>query len=135
MAKIGGENDQGDDDATAGHRRGASGWRPSYRLELGLLLGPYLVGLLLLLFIVPVALTRGVAFTEFDALTPPRRVGWDNFLRIVRDRDFWNGLLVSLSFILLAIPLRVSVRWPSRCCCTGRGGASGWREWRCTCPR
>lgn len=55
-----------------------------YRFQLVLMLAPYLTGLALL-YVVPALLAAGVAFTDFDALSPPRWIGLDNFRRMLQD--------------------------------------------------
>jgi multiple sugar transport system permease protein len=70
------------------------------------MLAPYLTGLILL-YLLPALLAIGVAFTDFDALSPPRWIGFGNFRRMLQDPDFWNGLRASLVFVALAVPLRV----------------------------
>ncbi len=77
-----------------------------YKSQLWLMLLPYLVGLFGLV-VLPAALSVPFAFTDYDALTPPRWAGLDNFAEMFSDRLFWNGLGVSLFFIALAVPLRV----------------------------
>lgn len=79
--------------------------RSTYKRQLWILLLPYLLGLILL-FLLPALLSIPFAFTEFDALSPPRWIGLDNFKEMFSDRLFWNGLGVSLFFIVTAIPLR-----------------------------
>jgi multiple sugar transport system permease protein len=79
--------------------------RLSRRVELGLMLAPYLAGLGLLTFL-PLALTAAIAPTDYDALTPPRWTGGENFLRMLGDADFWNGLRASLVLVALLVPLR-----------------------------
>src|SRR5688572_23470427 len=76
------------------------------RLELALMLAPYLAGLALL-FVLPALLTAPIALTDFDALTPPRWAGLRNFERMFADEEFWNGLLASLAFVAVAVPLRL----------------------------
>jgi len=78
-----------------------------YRFQLVLMLVPYLAGLALL-YVVPALLAAGVAFTDFDALSPPRWIGLDNFRRMLQDDEFWNGLRASVVFVVLAVPLRVA---------------------------
>lgn len=70
------------------------------------MLGPYLLGLVGLI-IVPALLAAPIAFTEFDALSPPRLVGLDNFVTMLGDEQFWNGLRTSLVLVAVAVPLRV----------------------------
>jgi len=57
--------------------------------------------------VAPIVLAAVVAFAEFDALTPPRWVGFDNFIEMARDTEFWNGLRASAFFLVLAVPLRI----------------------------
>lgn len=79
---------------------------PYYRKYLLLMLAPYLVGLTGLV-LVPAAMTLPVAFVDFDALSPARPVGFDNFIEMRRDSQFWNGLKLSLLLLVVAVPLRV----------------------------
>ena len=78
----------------------------SYKRQLVLLLLPYLIGIFGLVLL-PALLSIPFAFTDYDALSPPVWVGLDNFLEMQGDDLFWNGLRVSLFYILLAVPLRV----------------------------
>ncbi|HYO48671.1 MAG TPA: sugar ABC transporter permease [Chloroflexia bacterium] len=80
--------------------------RLNYKRQLSLLLLPYLFGLLLLV-VCPALLSIPFAFTDYDALSPPQWIGLDNFQEMFADRLFWNGLGVSVFFIVVAVPLRV----------------------------
>jgi multiple sugar transport system permease protein len=70
------------------------------------MLAPYVVGLVGLI-LVPILLTTGIAFTQYDALNPPRWVGVANLRYMLIDEEFWNGLRASLLFLVLALPLRL----------------------------
>ncbi|MCB0065755.1 MAG: sugar ABC transporter permease, partial [Caldilineaceae bacterium] len=59
-----------------------------YRRQLWLLLAPFLAGALLLIGL-PALLTFGLAFTRYDALTPPVWSGWANFAAILQSEVFW----------------------------------------------
>ena len=78
----------------------------SQRTHLLLMLLPYLLGLILLV-VIPALMAAPIAFTEFDALSPPEFVGLDNFAEVKDDPQFWNGLKASLLLLVLAVPLRV----------------------------
>jgi multiple sugar transport system permease protein len=67
---------------------------------------PYLLGLAGLVAL-PALLSIPIAFTHYDALSPPEWAGLENFGEMLRDSRFWNGLNVSLFFIIVAVPLRV----------------------------
>lgn len=65
---------------------------------------PSLVGLVVF-SVVPILSSFGLAFYEWDLLTPPRFVGLGNFQRLVYDRNFWAALGHTLYFIAGYIPL------------------------------
>lgn len=87
---------------------GKQNHRDPYRQTrtLGLLLAPYLIGLFGLVLL-PSLLTFGLAFTRYDALTPPVWNGIDNLRRLWQDRLFWVALTNSLLYLALAVPLRM----------------------------
>lgn len=70
------------------------------------MLTPYLIGTLLLILI-PAIITVGMVFTEYDGLTAPRWNGLDNFPLVFNDPLFPIALRNSLTFIALAVPLRL----------------------------
>jgi multiple sugar transport system permease protein len=78
----------------------------NYKRQAFILLLPYLIGLIGLVAL-PALLSVPFAFTDYDALSPPNWVGLGNFQRMFNDRLFWNGISVSLFFILIAVPLRL----------------------------
>ena len=82
--------------------------RDPYRqsVTLHLLLAPYLLGLFGLILL-PSLLALGLAFTRYDALTPPVWNGIDNLRRLWQDRLFWVALTNSLLYLALAVPLRM----------------------------
>lgn len=78
------------------------------RESLAWLAVPFLAAAALLVGL-PALLTLGLAFTEYDALTPPRFVGAAHFLRLWDDPLFWTALGNSLLFAALAVPLRLGL--------------------------
>jgi multiple sugar transport system permease protein len=78
----------------------------SHRLQLGLMLAPYLVGLAILVLIPGVA-ALGLAFTEYSALEPPSFAGLSNFRELLTDDIFRIAIANSLLYIVLAVPLRL----------------------------
>ena len=79
----------------------------SWRGGLWLMLAPYLVGTLLLVAL-PALMSFVLAFTTYDALTPPVFVGFANFRLLAADPMVSTAISNSLVFILLAVPLRVA---------------------------
>ncbi len=86
-------------------RKIRSGKMAAQLTVIGMLL-PYLLGLVALVLL-PSLLTVGLAFTRFDALTPPVWVGTNNFVRLWNDRLFWIALGNTLLYLTLAVPLRI----------------------------
>jgi multiple sugar transport system permease protein len=82
--------------------------RPKSRVELTpwLMLAPYLLGLALLIAL-PAMLALLLAFTQYDALTPPTWIGGTNFRRLWADPIFWTALRNTLLYLTLAVPLRI----------------------------
>jgi multiple sugar transport system permease protein len=70
------------------------------------LLAPYLVGTIVL-SLAPAVLSLALAFTEYDALSPPVWHGLRNFHDIFSDELFLISLRNSAFFVLLAVPLRL----------------------------
>mgnify|MGYP001101453251 CR=1 FL=1 len=67
-------------------------------------LTPGLAGLVLFT-IIPLLASLVLTLFSWDLLTPPRFVGFDNFTRLFRDRNFWAALRHTLSFIFGYVPL------------------------------
>lgn len=67
---------------------------------------PYLVGLMLLVFIPSVA-AIALAFTDFTGIGSPTFSGFDNFKRLAGDGAFWRSLGNSGIYVAIAVPLRL----------------------------
>ncbi|MDP9315888.1 MAG: sugar ABC transporter permease [Chloroflexota bacterium] len=80
--------------------------KTNFNLAIRGMLLPYLLGTLLLV-ILPGLLTFALAFTEYDALSPPIWRGFGNFHDVLVSPLFWIALRNSLYFAVLAIPLRL----------------------------
>jgi len=78
---------------------------PDLRGLVGLLL-PYAVGLVALI-VLPAIVTFGLALFEWDLLRPARFVGPANFQELLGDEVFRISLRNSLTFIAVAVPLRL----------------------------
>lgn len=48
-----------------------------------------------------------ISFTDWNLLRPSHFVGWDNYAELLGDGKFWNGMGVSLIYVLLNIPLQL----------------------------
>lgn len=79
-------------------RRGVAWW----------FVAPFLVGTVFLLFL-PAVANLAYAFTDHVGFGRPAFVGLDNFRRLWSDPFFLASLRASLSFALIAVPLRLLV--------------------------
>ena len=70
------------------------------------MLSPYLLGTLALVAL-PAFLSFGLAFTLYDGLAAPLWRGMQNFSEVFADPLFGTAVRNSLTFILLAVPLRL----------------------------
>ena len=77
-----------------------------YQLELGLLLTPFLLGTAVLLLL-PMLLTIFLAFTSYNAFTPPQWNGLQNFITIFQRDVFWIAVRNSLIYVSFSAPLQL----------------------------
>ncbi|MBK0419697.1 sugar ABC transporter permease [Leucobacter sp. CSA1] len=72
------------------------------------LLIPSFVGVGLFL-VVPVLIVVVLTFMRWDLISPPQWVGLANYEWLASNGRFWNSLLVTATFVLLAIPASVAL--------------------------
>jgi len=72
-----------------------------------LLLAPYIFGVVVLVAF-PAAITFGLALFEYDFVQPPDFRGLGNFRELAGDEIFRISLRNSLTFIVLAVPIRLA---------------------------
>lgn len=68
--------------------------------------------LLVLFIVVPFVLAGYLSLTNERLVPrpiPTRFVGFDNYLRVLRDPDFWNAFRNTFTFALLVVPLQLSM--------------------------
>jgi multiple sugar transport system permease protein len=65
---------------------------------------PGLLGLLAFT-ILPLIASLVLTLFQWDLLTPPQFVGFDNFVKLSQDRNFWSALQHTLAFIAGYLPL------------------------------
>ena len=73
-----------------------------------LILSPYLVHLLLFVLF-PVVFSVVLTFHKWNIIAPMEYVGLDNFRRLFQDRLFWKAVLNTLQFLLVHIPLQITL--------------------------
>ena len=97
----------------------------SWRTGLWLMLAPFLLGTLLLVACRP-SCPACLAFTSYDALSPPVFVGFANFRQLVTDPMVTTAFANSLLFVLLAVPLRVLGALALALLLSGRRRGASW---------
>ena len=60
-----------------------------------------------LFLLVPVIAVGVLAFFKWDLISPAQFVGFDNFAWLAENSKFWNSILVTAKFVLMAIPASV----------------------------
>ena len=69
----------------------------------GLFVTPPMI-LFLVFTLLPMIMAITLSFTEYDILNPPRFIGIDNFLKIVKDDFFWIALRNTCYYTVLYVP-------------------------------
>ena len=78
-----------------------------HRLQLYVLLTPYLIGLCVLV-IVPMLITVALSFTQYDIFSPPEWIGPANYLHWLTDQRFQRALFNSAWYMIVSVALRVA---------------------------
>lgn len=47
-----------------------------------------------------------ISFTNWDLLSTPRNVGFDNYQKLLRDPQFWQSMKATMYYVVLNIPLQ-----------------------------
>jgi multiple sugar transport system permease protein len=69
---------------------------------------PAFVGFVLF-YALPTLRAFEISFTDWNLLRPPRFVGLANYAAMLEDGRFWNGMKLSLVYVLLNIPLQTAL--------------------------
>lgn len=73
-----------------------------------LLLSPWLFGFFLM-WLIPAAMSIYYSFTDYNLLSKPNWVGWDNYITIfTTDKNFKQALKVTFSYVFIMVPLRLA---------------------------
>ncbi|MDO5025260.1 MAG: sugar ABC transporter permease [Trueperella sp.] len=76
------------------------------RRTAAIMLLPSLIGVGIFL-IFPIFLVFGISLTDWDLISTPKFVAFDNYTQLIANPEFWNSVGVTLVFSLLAIPLAI----------------------------
>ena len=88
----------------AGGRR-RTGWRRDGPAAV-LFLGPWFVGLIAIT-IGPIVASLVLSFTDYNLLSSPDWVGWENYQRMVEDPRLHQALRVTVTYVLVGVPLQL----------------------------
>jgi len=65
--------------------------------------------IILVFHILPIFISFGLSFFDWDMLSRPRFVGLDNYIQLSSDREFWLSLLNTLYYVLGTVPLSLAL--------------------------
>ena len=89
-------------------RPGGRRFRVSENVAGYLFLSPWLVGLFVIV-IGPMIASLYLSFTEYNPLTSPSWVGWDNYVRLFTDDPrYIASLKVTLIYVVVSVPLQLA---------------------------
>lgn len=69
---------------------------------------PALMGFTLF-YALPTFRALELSFTDWNMLRAPQFIGFDNYVKMWHDGRFWNGMKLSLYYVLLNIPLQTAL--------------------------
>ena len=69
-----------------------------------LFLLPWLLGLVLLLGF-PILASFFLSFTQWNLMNPPRWIGFENYISMFSDRDFYRSMSVTLKYLVISVPV------------------------------
>lgn len=73
-----------------------------------LFLLPSLIGFIVF-YAVPAVRGVTISFTDWDLLTEPKNIGFQNYIDMFQDEDVWNALWVTVKYVLWNIPLQTAI--------------------------
>jgi multiple sugar transport system permease protein len=68
---------------------------------------PWLLGLVLVTA-VPMLASLYLSFTNYNVLSSPSFTGGENYARLVQDERFWNSVQVTLTYVVVSVPLQLA---------------------------
>lgn len=71
-------------------------------------LAPWIVGLVCIT-VGPMLMSLYLAFTDYNLIQDPNFIGFDNFTRMMGDERFWNSLGVTLTYVIVGVPLQLAL--------------------------
>jgi multiple sugar transport system permease protein len=69
-----------------------------------LFISPFILGFTIW-FMIPALTALWLTFTDWNLISPPKYVGFENITRLGGDKLFWQSLKVTTNYTLIAVPL------------------------------
>ncbi|WP_415855923.1 carbohydrate ABC transporter permease [Sinomonas sp. G460-2] len=82
--------------------------RPKDNKAAFVFLAPWIVGLVAIT-IGPMLMSLYLSFTDYNLIQDPNWIGFDNFTRMMGDERFWNSLGVTLTYVVVGVPLQLGL--------------------------
>ncbi|WP_369045266.1 carbohydrate ABC transporter permease [Sinomonas sp. P10A9] len=92
--------------APNGHRPKAT--RPKDNRAAFIFLAPWILGLIAIT-VGPMLVSLYLSFTDYNLIQDPNWIGLDNFTRMFGDERFWNSLGVTLTYVIVGVPLQLGL--------------------------
>lgn len=67
-------------------------------------IAPFILGFIIW-FLIPALTSLWMAFQDWNMITPPRFIGWNNFRDLFKDKLFWQSLKVTSIYTAVSVPL------------------------------
>lgn len=71
-------------------------------------LAPWIVGLVAIT-VGPMLISLYLSFTDYNLIQDPNWIGGENFTRMMQDDRFWNSLRVTLTYVIVGVPLQLGL--------------------------
>lgn len=82
--------------------------RPKDNKAAFIFLAPWMVGLVAIT-VGPMLMSLYLSFTDYNLIQDPNWIGLDNFTRMFGDERFWNSLGVTLTYVVVGVPLQLAL--------------------------
>src|SRR4051794_13244375 len=69
-----------------------------------LFVAPAVIGFFIFTFF-PMIASFALSLTEYNLLSSPKWIGWDNFVEMANDDFFWKSLRITTTYAVVALPL------------------------------
>lgn len=69
-----------------------------------LFISPWIIGFLCFI-LGPIVASLFLSFTDWDLFTPPKWVGFENYVNLMQDKIFWKTVYNTFYFALISVPL------------------------------